>query len=187
MIKINLLPAAKKAGKATHIKFGLNSYVTLFIIAVAAVILIEGFTWYWLNSRISSRTTEKQTLETRLAGLKEKVKEVENYEKDKKTFEQKIAIIQNLKKGQKGPVHVLDEISRMLPERVWLVSLKEKGADISITGSGMTNDDIVRYVNNLKTSSLFRNIQLIESRQVVDSGIPVYSFSLTFSVNLDTV
>ena len=115
MIKINLLPAAKKAGKTIHIKFGLNSYVTLFIIAVVVVILIEGFTWYWLNSRISSRTTEKQTLETRLADLMEKVKEVENYEKDKKTFEQKIAIIENLKKGQKGPVHVLDEISRMLP------------------------------------------------------------------------
>jgi len=67
-------------------------------------------------------------LEIRLKEIKEKVKEVENYERDKKTYEEKIAIIQNLKKSQRGPVHVIDEISRMLPDRVWLVSLKSPTA-----------------------------------------------------------
>ena len=90
------------------------------------VILIEGYTWYWLTSTKSYLAMEQVTLQTRLTGLREKVKEVENYEKDKKIFEKKIAIIQNLKKSQRGPVLVLDELSRMLTDRVWLTSLKEK-------------------------------------------------------------
>lgn len=186
MIKINLLPT-KKTKKTFTIRVGIKPNVTLFIITILFILLSEGFVWYWLKSTISSLIAEKQSLEVRLKEVKEKVKEVENFERDKKVFEEKIAIIQNLKKNQKGPVHVLDEISQMLPERVWLVSLKETGKDISITGSGMTNDDIVKYVNNLKSSKLFRNVQLIESRQIVDSGVSIYNFSLTFNLNFDTV
>ena len=64
---------------------------------------------------------------------------------------------------------------------------ERKEGNIIITGAGMTNDDIVKYVNNLKSSKLFRNVQLTESRQVTESGIPVYNFNLTFIVNLDSV
>lgn len=186
MIKINLLPT--KRGKRTlTIKLGLKPNLTLLIAAGIIILLLEGFTWYWLNSKVVALTMEKETLDLRLKEIKEKVKEVENYEKDKKVYEEKITIIQNLKRNQRGPVQVLDELSRMLPDRVWLVSIKEAGKNISITGSGMTNDDIVKFVNNLKSSRLFKNVQLIESRQVIDSGIHVYSFNLTISLNLDTV
>ncbi len=187
MIRINLLLTKKSKGAAVRLKFGLPSNVVFIIAAIAAVILLEGYTWYWLTSTKSYLTSEKQTLEVRLAELREKVKEVESYEKDKELYKQKIAIIQNLKKTQKGPVRVLDEVSRMLPERVWIISMKEKDGNINITGAGMTNDDIVKYVNNLKSSRFFQNVQLTESRQVIDSGIPVYNFNLVFNVNLESV
>ena len=186
MIKINLLPT-KKSKKTFTIKIGIKSDITILIILILITLSLEGFAWYWLENTLSVLSAEKQSLDVRLKEVKEKVKEVENFEKDKKIYEDKIGIIQNLKKNQKGPVHVLDAISQMLPERVWIVSLKETGKDITIVGSGMTNDDIVKYINNLKSSRLFRNVQLIESRQVVDSGIPVYNFSLTFNLNFDTV
>lgn len=187
MIRINLLLTKKAKRTAVSLRLGLPSYIFFIIIAIVVVILIEGYTWYWLTSTKSYLAREQVTLQTRLTELMEKVKEVENYENDKKIFEKKIAIIQNLKKSQRGPVLVLDELSRMLTDRVWLTSLKEKEGNIIITGAGMTNDDIVKYVNNLKSSKLFRNVQLTESRQVTESGIPVYNFNLTFIVNLDSV
>jgi len=186
MIKINLLPT-KKVKKTFTIKVGIKPGVSLFIGVLIVILLLEGFTWYWINNKIAFLTKEKQTLEQNLKEIREKVKEVENYERDKKVYEERIMIIQNLKRNQKGPVHMLDELSRMLPERVWLVSIKDTGQDISVTGSGMTNDDIVKYVSNLKSSRLLKNVQLLESRQVIDSGVPIYSFNLTFSLNLDTV
>ena len=75
----------------------------------------------------------------------------------------------------------------MLPERVWIIALKEKDGSIVVTGAGMTNDDIVKYVNNLKSSRIFQNVQLTESRQVTESGIPVYNFNLVFNINLESV
>ncbi len=187
MIRINLLLTKKPKGSAAGLKLGLPSYLIFVILAIAAVLLIEGYTWYWLKSTTTYLTNEKMTLEVRLAELKEKVKEVESYEKDKKLYEQKISIIQNLKKTQKGPVRVLDEVSAMLPERVWITSLKEKDGKINVTGAGMTNDDIVKYVNNLKSSRIFQNVQLTESRQVIEAGIPVYNFNLIFNINLESV
>ena len=186
MIKINLL-STKKVKRTITLRVGIKSNITLFFAAISVVLLLEGLAGYWLYSNLSSLTEEKRSLEIRVKEVKEKVKEVENYEKDKKIYSEKIAIIQNLKKNQKGPVRVLDELSSMLPERVWLVSLRGTGKDVTIIGSGMTNDDIVKYVYNLKSSKFFKNVQLTESRQIVDSGIPIYNFSLTFSLNLDTV
>lgn len=186
MIKINLLPT-KKAKRPFTIKIGFKPEITFIIIAVVIIVLLEGVVWYRLNSSITTLKRDKQTLEVKLKDIKEKVQEVENYEKDKKSFEEKIAIIEKLKKTQMGPVHIVDEISRLLPERVWLISLKEGEGNISLTGAGMTNDDIVKYINNLKDSNICRNVQLIESRQIVESNVPVYTFSLNFNINLDTL
>src|SRR3972149_6353460 len=122
MIKINLLPT-RKAKRTITLRVVIKPNITLLFAVISVVILLEGFTWYWLNSSLSSLTEEKGSLDTRLKVVKEKVKEVENYERDKKIYSEKIAIIQNLKKNQKGPVRVLDELSSMLPERVWLGSL----------------------------------------------------------------
>jgi len=133
MIRINLLLTKKSKGTAVSLRLGLPSYVIFVIIAIVAVILIEGYTWYWLNSTKSYLTNEKRTLEVRLS------------------------------------------------------ELKEKDGKINISGAGMTNDDIVKYVNNLKSSRIFQNVQLTESRQVMESGIPVYNFNLVFNINLESV
>lgn len=186
MIKINLLPT-KRAKKTFTIKLGFKPEVTFILIAVIAVLLLEGIVWYRLSSSITTLIRDKQTLELKLNDLKQKVKEVENFEKDKKSYEEKIAIIEKLKKTQKGPVHILDEISRLLPDRVWIISLKEGDGIVNLTGAGMTNDDIVKYVNNIKASYIFNNAQLTESRQVMESNVPVYSFNLTFNINLDAL
>ncbi|MDD5434145.1 MAG: PilN domain-containing protein [Nitrospira sp.] len=186
MIKINLLPT-KKAKKTFTIKVGFKPDITFILIAVIVVVLLEGIVWYRLNSSITTLIRDKQTLELKLNDLKQKVKEVENFEKDKKSYEEKIGIIEKLKKTQKGPVHILDEISRLLPDRVWIISLKEGDGIINLTGAGMTNDDIVKYVNNVKASYIFKNVQLTESRQVLESNVPVYSFNLTFNINLDAL
>lgn len=186
MIKINLLPT-KKVKRRLTLRVGIKPNITLFGIVILVVLLSGFLVWHWLDNSLSMLTEEKATLDVRLKEVKEKVKEVENYERDKKIYSEKIAIIQDLKKHQKGPVRLLDELSSMLPDRIWLVSLRETGKDITITGSGMTNDDIVKYVSNLKSSKFVKNVQLIESRQSIDSGISIYNFSITFSLNLDTV
>src|SRR3989338_4539054 len=128
MIKITPLGGgrAKKARKRIEIPFEMAGVIG------GVVLLFGGMGAYWwsLSSTVSTLTQQTVTLNQELAALKVKVKEVEDFEKNKKTFEEKIGIIQQLRKNQSGPVHLLEEISKNLPDPVWLVSMSEQGGEI---------------------------------------------------------
>lgn len=176
MIKINLLPTkkAKRVKKEAEIQYQLLSGAA----AILVLVLICGYLWFSISNEISRFKTEKVNKERQLNDLKNKVKEVENYEKDKKVLEEKNRIIGQLQKNKQGPVHLLDEMAKSIPPQVWLVSLSEQGGMLDIDGKALTNIDIVEYMNNLRASRYFVEPQLIESRQSAEGGSPIYQFKL---------
>lgn len=180
MIKINLLPTQKaKKGKK---KVEIQSQLILASVVLSVLLLILGYVWILLNEKVDNLTAEKTKLTTELGVLKAKVKEVENYEKDKKAVEEKIKIIEQLRTNQSIPVHLLDQISRSLPEKVWLVTVNEQNGVIDLEGKATTNSEIVDFINNLKRSSLFKDVQILESRQNLEGTISIYTFKLKWSL-----
>jgi type IV pilus assembly protein PilN len=180
MIKINLLSSQK--AKKTRKKIEIQSQLILASVALSVVILICGYVWILLNEKVDHIQTEQAKLKTELVVLKAKVKEVENYERDKKVVEEKIKVIEQLRKKQSVPVLLLDEVSKSLPERVWLMSLTEQGGMVDLDGKATTNSEIVDFINNLKKSSLFKDVQILESRQSLEGTISVYSFKLKWAI-----
>lgn len=176
MIKINLLGVERP--KRTRISLAGPS--RLVGIGALAVVLIGGmgYVWWSMSAKMSALEQQKTQRTQELAALKEKVKEVEGFEANKKSYEEKIAIIEQLRKNQVGPVRLLDELSRNLPDRVWLTSLVEQSGKVDLEGKAVTNAEIVDFINNLKASRSIREILLIESRQVTEDGVPVYNFKL---------
>ncbi len=182
MIKINLLSQvrAKKIKKRAEIQYQLWLFGGSLVILVVCL----GYGWFYLNDRVKTLEAEKQEKDQRLAVLREKVKEVENIERDKRNFEEKIRIIKQLKANQSGPVHLLDQISRNKPDRIWLVSMSQKGKSVTIGGKALTNSELVDFIDALKTSGFFSNIELHESRQEVQDGVPIFNFSLTCTMKI---
>lgn len=180
MIKINLLPY-QKAAKVKRQQL-LEAQLLISVLIVIAVVGLMGFIWWSFNIKIAALQTNRDDMRVQLETLKEKVKEVDDVEKKKKQVEQKIAIIDQLKKNQQGPVRVLDELSRHLPDRVWLTSLSEQATEFTLQGRAMTNFDIVEYVNRLRTSDFVVNVQLLESRQSTEQSLKVFNFSLRFNL-----
>lgn len=178
MIRINLLPY-QKAAKVRR-QQAMEAQFLLAGIVFAVFLLVLGFFWWSLNQKIDELTYTRNTMITQLENLKKKVQEVQDAENKKKLVESKIAIIAQLKKNQQGPVHVLDELSRYLPDRVWLVGLTQTSNGFDLEGRATTNFEIVDYVNNLKASSYISEIQLVESRQADEKGLSIYNFKLTF-------
>lgn len=177
MIRVNLLgierpKRSRRTGKGPG--GGLVGGIALALVLIGGM----GFVWWSMAARVGALEGEKVALNEELAALKIKVKEVENYEKNKKSYEEKIGIIEQLRKNQTGPVRLLDELSRGLPDRVWLTSLIEQGGRVDLEGRAVTNAEIVEYISNLKASQHIKEVQLIESRQVSEGGIPVYNFKL---------
>ncbi len=180
MIKINLLTPEKT--KKTKKKVQLESQLVWVVLASIVLVVAWYIGWSLLDASVEQLKAQKKGLTQELATLKVQVKEVENFEADKVKAKEKIQIIQQLKKNQAIPVYLLDEISKRLPERVWLVSLSEQSGTIDLTGKATTNNEIVDFINNLKEASAFQDVQIVESRQNKEANITVYSFRLKWSI-----
>ena len=64
--------------------------------------------------------------------------------------------IGDLKAKQQGPVRMLDELSKNLPDWVWLASVLEKKDSISINGFALNANKVADFVENLNRSGYFK-------------------------------
>ncbi|HXX58439.1 MAG TPA: PilN domain-containing protein [Thermodesulfovibrionales bacterium] len=177
MIRINLLPVKRKKKAKPLSAFVITSTFVILILLIALAYL---FFYYDANLQSAKKTVE--TNKQKIVDLKEKIKEVEDFEKLNKTYDERTKVIEQLRRNQNIPAMMLDEISRDLPAGIWLQSLTISGGNVNIDGFGFTNADVVAYVDNLKKSNKFSDIYLQESKQTEIEKIPLYSFKLTFKV-----
>lgn len=180
MIRINLIATGQK-GRTAKPQYDVRAQFFLGMTLVALVIV--GCWWYWdsLDSQIAEKQASKMEKEKQVAQLKEQVKQVADFEQRKKQLEDKNRIIDQLEKSRVGPVKVLDHVSQSLdPLKVWLVRVGLNGQSIDLEGRALSNDDVVEFVNNLRRTDYFTDINLLESRAATESQVHLYQFKLGF-------
>jgi type IV pilus assembly protein PilN len=69
------------------------------------------------------------------ARLAEVLKQVAEFDAQREDLQRRVTLIDELRRGQNAPVHIVDEISRSLPEMTWLTSLKQEGYDSRCRGA----------------------------------------------------
>jgi type IV pilus assembly protein PilN len=166
MIRINLLAVDrdKKKKKAVTLQAGQKMTLGCSLILILAVLFIG---WrYWAVSRESTRLDAEiaasQQETTRLHSI---IEQVQQFEQRKAQLQQRVVLIEQLRKGQSGPVHMLDQISRALPPMLWLTELKQAGPnDVVIDGKAATPTGLPDFVSNLEASGYFkRSIEIVST------------------------
>lgn len=178
MIKINLLPTGKKRKKPKPIPgFIVAGVVLLFVTAVAGFYLNHFF-----KNKIQDYETQKAGNAQKITQLQAKITEVKNYEALNKKYDERKQIIEELKKNQSHPVRMLSEISFRLTDGVWLDNLSITETDVTMSGVGYTNEDVVNFVESLKLSPLFSDVYLSGTNRTSSDGQSVFSFNITMKV-----
>jgi type IV pilus assembly protein PilN len=177
MIKINLIPTKKKAPKKV---IDLRQQLILAVLVVVLMMIVMGYFWKRQKDLIGQLENEKVVADKRIKEQDSILKEVKDVEEEKRKVLEKIDVIEKLKKNQEGPVRLLDEISKALPVGVNILSLSEASGTISLEGEGFTNDDVVRFVENLKASSYLADVMLLETSQTKREGFDIYKYKLQF-------
>jgi len=181
MIRINLLPEPRTKGAKKQWDVRIEAAGAFAAIVLVVIVCF----WYAgiLDEEIEAKQHVKQDKEKQIAALQEQVKKVEDFEKRKKLLEDKGRIIDQLEKSRGGPVRTLDHISQSLePLKLWLTKLDIKDKQIDLEGKGMSQDDIVEFINNLRRTDYFTNIRLTESRAGVEGKTTVYTFKISASL-----
>jgi type IV pilus assembly protein PilN len=185
LIRINLLSEARAA--AARKKTGtaptgarLNNLILLGGVAVG--ILYIGVMALLLTSRSRHLDEEIAKAQEEVARLRSIIDEVKGYELKKASLESKIQLINNLKTNQRGPVRLMDEISRALPDLVWLTELTVAGDQVTLKGRTLSPNAVATYLENLKKSPffaepVFRNL----GREAGSQGLYVWEMNLTFT------
>jgi type IV pilus assembly protein PilN len=93
------------------------------------------------------------------------LQQVAEFEKRRTMLQQRVALIEDLRKGQSGPVHLLDEVSRALPDRLWITQLKTQDGDVRIEGRTTSLTALSDFVGNLESSGYFaRPVEILDSQ-----------------------
>lgn len=186
MIKINLVRegrAVRGAGAAAGLPAAAagpsNLNNILLVSGLALGILIAGGWWFMANRSLTERqemVTQKQAEAQRLDAI---IKEVEDYQKRKDSLQKRIDLINQLKENQKGPVRLMDQVSRDLPDLVWLDKMVVAGNTVTIDGRGLNPNAIANFVENVKNDPMFEEPNLAYVNETSAAPV-VYTYSMNF-------
>ena len=79
-----------------------------------------------------------------------------DFESQRGQLQQRVTLIDELRRGQTAPVHIIDQISRSLPDLTWLTNVKQDGYDVTIEGHCTSLTELSDFVGNLEATRYFR-------------------------------
>jgi type IV pilus assembly protein PilN len=130
------------------------------------------------SSKLDEDIAKAQTEATRLHAV---IQQVQAFEQQKAQLQQRVVLIEQLRKSQTGPVHMLDQVSRSMPPMLWLTNLKQDDSGVTIDGRSTTQTGVSDFVGNLEGSGYFKkSVDIVVSQTETIQQAPgqVIKFSL---------
>lgn len=156
MTGINLLPWRQERRKRQQRQFAVVTGGALAATALALMLVHAN-----INQRIEFQQQRNRFLTGEIAALDNKIKEIQELEKQKKSLIARMEVIQKLQVSRPEVVHLFDELARTVPEGVQLVDLTQTDRLIAINGIAQSNARVSVYMRNLDLSPWFQEPSLL--------------------------
>ena len=167
MIRINLLAAdrpTKKKKAVSSAPGAMQAYLILAAFAGLAAVICLG-AYFFMSNQIKELDANIANAEARQRQLQEIKVQVDALERKRATFQQKVDLIERLKAEQSGPVHMLDEISKALPDMVWLTGLDQGPLGVRLTGQSNGLTAVADFISALERTGWFPTVDLVSSTE----------------------
>ena len=178
MSQINLLPWRDELRQRREKEF--------IITAVIAALLMGGVVFgvhLHYQSRVAYQNQRNSFIETEIAVLDSKIKEIENLKKERDRLIARTKVIQNLQAGRPEIVHVFDELVTTLPDGVYYTKVEQRGRSLNLQGVAQSNARGSSLMRSLDASMWFENPSLVEikANPQKDTSVRFSTFSLNIS------
>ena len=166
MMRINLLGIEKQTFRTpaefTPAKQGLTFGAALLVAALAV-----GIPYRILSGQIAGiqvELEEERAEERRLAGIKAQILQ---YQTQQQQLNSRINTINQLRRSQTGPVQLLNMLGVVVNQtpNLWIRTMRRQGPRVLLTGEASSVDQIANFIENLKKTGLFLDVQMRESFQ----------------------
>jgi len=190
MIKINLLAEAKptKRRKGVAALGGAGRLnVVLLVGAMFVGLLVCVVQWVLLNNQTKEMDEKIRIAQAEVTRLESVLAEVRDFEDKKERLQKKVDLINQLKVNQRGPVRLMDEVSKALPDLLWLDRMENRGNSIQLSGKALNPNAVANFLENLKRQAQFQE-PTVRDINACGGGPSLYCFNLGFVfTNLEKV
>jgi len=176
VIKINLLPTVREVKKRETIR----QQMVVVIGAIVIELVFIGYLNATINGQINRTKDNMTKTRNEIKKLEEIIKEVKDIEKRRNELEAKLKVIENLEKGRVASVIILDELSKVIPEKMWITDFKESQNNLALKGIALNNQTVADFIQNLEKSEIFQNIAFGSSKQVTKEKYKLVEFDISF-------
>ena len=177
MIRINLLPHREEKRKARQKQFAMLSGL-----AAAIGLAVAGALWVVFDAQIENQKDRNKYLTTEIAKLDKQIDEIKRIREETASLLSKKQVVEGLQSNRSEPVYLLDQLLRQLPEGLYLKSIKQTGAKISVTGYAQSNARVSAFMRNIDASPYLGNPNLIEIKAVTVNTQRANEFILDFLI-----
>jgi type IV pilus assembly protein PilN len=182
MIRINLLPHRAEKRRARQLQFAILSGIS-----VVAGILIVGFVHVFLDTLISTQERRNEYLKQQIVVLDKEIAEIKKLREQTQSLLARKVVVENLQSTRASVVHLLDQMLRILPDGVYLRSLKQTGDKISIVGYAQSNARVSTLMRAIEASQWINSPTLVEIHASTTAGARLSEFSLNFNLTKQEV
>ena len=211
MIRINLLPAAKRTASTSG---SAQLWGAAYLLGLFAWGVVLFFVYMSTNGKLEEQRAANTALEQEITQAKQKSANIGDVEAKLAKSRQLEEVVGKLQTARQGPARVLMELSQLLsegggpsvtperlaalrrdnplagfnpgwdPRRLWLTSFTEQNRQCEIRGFGKTNEDVAEFLRRLNLSNLFERVSLKATTSALekDNPVPVVSFDLSCQV-----
>jgi type IV pilus assembly protein PilN len=177
MIRINLLPHRAEKRRAKQLQFAVLSALSLAIGAIIVVLVHVA-----ISSRIDYQNRRNDFLTQEITVLDKQIAEIKKLREQTQSLLARKNVVENLQSTRSDVVHLLDQVLRILPDGVYIKSIKQSGYKIALVGYAQSNARISTLMRSVEDSPWLDSPTLIEIHAANVGGGRVSEFSLNFNL-----
>jgi len=177
MIRINLLPYREERRRAKQIQF-----FTLSALSLLLGVLVWGLVHVAISSQIDYQERRNAYLQEETAILDKQIAEIRKLREQTKSLLERKDAVEKLQSDRSQVVHLLDQMLRILPEGVYIKTLKQNGDAINLVGYAQSNARISTLMRAVEDSTWLEAPALVEIHAATAEGVRLSEFTLTFKL-----
>jgi type IV pilus assembly protein PilN len=182
MMRINLLPHRQIKRAERQREFGLMG---LMAAGAACAVIFLG--WQFLGAQKESQLERNGRLEKAITSLDKEIADIKDLKDQINNVLERKQIVENLQTNRSQAVVILDELTRQLPEGLYLKSIKQVGSLITLEGVADTNARVATLVRNLGVSNWMESPNLVEIKSITVNNIKQNEFTLNVKLKSQKV
>ncbi|PZN74834.1 MAG: pilus assembly protein PilN [Candidatus Methylumidiphilus alinenensis] len=161
MAHLNLLPWRAELRRQQQ-----KDFITVTAFGVLITLLLLLLLHLDINSRIDYQSERNKYIQSEIASLDSKIKEIQDLEIKRKRLLAKMEVIQELQASRPEIVHLFDELGRTIPEGLYLTDLSQSDKNLIVNGMAQSNARISAYMRNLESSAWLKDpvLNIIETK-----------------------